>query len=424
MDRPSYPAHAPLKANRVGNACKPGEKTVKILIRSFLAVLVISLGVLLSATGPGASSGRFLLLNDNDFQGNNYGTALKLAGNSADPSLEAKNTFSTGGVSKSSSYWPNIQIIQHGSDVCVFISDARSMDIASFLYPSFAKVGNYKDDAVTSSRLGIVLAAYGNYLFAAYDGQFKDEPTTVDGQIGVWRITQGCALSLVNTYTALYPVFGMAIAPNGKALVISYQTDFYIGSYGIGPGGTLTGPYTVGFDNCANFSDGLDITADSKYAIVNVVCDYTAVYIFPINPDGSLGDNYYQFGGYGSLGNTPGGGWIRLSPDERFLFVTSGENLITLNFTEFPIHVSYGCTTTLKIPAGEPSFDSGPIAAAFTSGTGKALYVPEFFDFSSIGLVSVDSSTGCTTEYGNSPYVLTDPTASAWFAVAWPPRPF
>jgi hypothetical protein len=298
------------------------------------------------------------------------------------------------------------------------------MDIASFLYPSLTKVGNYTDGSVTNSRLGIVLAAHGNYLFAAYNGQTEGEPATIDGQIGVWQIDQGCTLSLVDTYTGPYPVFSMAVAPNGKTLVISYFTDFYVGSYGIGPGGALTGPYTVFFDNNGTAPQGLDITADSEYAIVNVLSDYTALDIFPINPDGSLGNNYFQFGGSGSLGNTPGGGWIRLSPNEKFLYVTAGEKAITLDFTELPVKVTYGCTTTLKVPPGEPSLNSGTVAMVVPSGSGTVLYVPEVGNFSSIGLLSVNSSTGCTAEQVSSPYILTDQDAAAWFVAAWPSRPF
>jgi hypothetical protein len=148
---------------------------MKTSARYFAAILIIGLGVALRDTGPGASSKHFVLTNNSDYQGVNYGTELKLLGNRTDFSFKSKATFATGGTNNGNAPTPNIQMIHHGPDTCVFLSDGVSMDIASFLYPSFAKVGNYLDSDVTNSRLGIVLAANGNYLFAAYDGQTSQD---------------------------------------------------------------------------------------------------------------------------------------------------------------------------------------------------------------------------------------------------------
>ena len=368
-----------------------------------------------SYAAPGPEAARHI--------GSNFGTALKLLGNSSNLSLESKTTFATGGISQVGAYYtPTIQMINHGPDTCVFLADGKGMDIASFLYPSLAKVGNYTDSAVTNSRLGIVLVAQGNYLFAAYNGQ-----TSQDGQIGVWRIEHGCALNLVNTYSSLFATFSMAVSPNGQALVISYETDFCVGSYGIGPGGVLTGPYLAELNTNNGYAPwGVDITADSKYAIFDSQSSFTAVDIFAIDANGSLG-NDYSFGGYGSLGSAKSGGFIRLNPDQKFLFVNDdGEHITTLNFTESPvINLTFtGCLTTLRVPKDEPSLFSNTMAMALPAGSGGALYVAEVGDFSHIGTFVVNPSTGCTTEAATSPFQLTDNNAALGSIAAWPPRPF
>jgi hypothetical protein len=357
-----------------------------------------------------------------------------LLGNGQNLSLINKNVFATGGTDGGENPTPNIQIIQHGPYTCVFLSDAITEDIASFLYPSFIKVGNYVDSAITpNSQLGIVLAARGNYLFAGYDGQSNDngrDPVrSVDGQIGVWRIKDGCALSLVNTYTATYPIFGMAVSPDGAALVISYATDYFVGSYGIGPDGALTGPYNLGLGANGYAPWGVDITADSKYAIINLQSNYTAVDVFPINSNGSLDTRYYEFGGNEDLGDAPGAGWIWLSPNEKFLFVTDNSNqVITLNFNEsdLPNGLTYtGCTTTLRLAKGNPSAYAYGMATELPSGDGDELYVAELGDYSSyVSLLAIDSSTGCTTEEVASPFQLSDANAAISTVEAWPPRPF
>jgi hypothetical protein len=383
--------------------------------RYFTAILVIGLGVALWATGPGASSKHFLLVNNNDSKERNFGTELKLLGDRANFSLESKAKFATGGFS--GTYYtliPTIQAIRHGPDICVFLADGKAMDIASFVYPSLAKVANYTDSGVTDSQFGIVLAAQGNYLFAAYNGQNTQE-------IGVWRIEQGCALSLINTYTPPYVVFGMAVTPSGNALLISYFTDFEVGSYGIGPGGVLTGPYTTYLNGNGYAPWGLDITADSKYAIFDTQGDYSAsVDIFVINADGSLGNDYE----FDSGNATPG--FVRLSPDQKYLFVNDDkETITTLNFTEAPINLTYtGCTTRLRVPKNESGLWSEGMATELPSGNGGALYVAEFWAYSSVAVLTINPETGCTKEASASPFALPDAIATIRSIVAWPPRSF
>jgi len=146
-------------------------------------------------------------------------------------------------------------------------------------------------------------------------------------------------------------------------------------------------------------------------------------------------------GGDGQLGPGPGtGGWLRLSPDERFLFVdTYGDatdtrkrpdydfvnQVTTLNFSENPFGLTYsGCLTTLKVPQGDKSMLDGGMATVEPSGAGGGLYVSEYDNSSTIGLLSINSTTGCTTETAGSPYLVTSQGGLLQSVLAWPPRPF
>jgi len=410
--------------------------------KMLVAIAAIIAGVAALAPGPGASSEHFVIVNDNDYygnsQGNNFGTILKLAGTKQNPALEQVASLATGEPSVTQgSLVPTVQVVREGSDTCVFLADsagaraATPNEISSFLYPSGKEVGSYSDSNVTSPELsGIIIVAQNGYLFAAYDGY--DNGNQVSNYMATWKINAGCTLTLFQTYqlSDTDAVFSMAATPDGKTLVASYEHGGVccIGSFSIGHAGTLTehGPYYV-FDAATIW--GMDITADSKYAIFNIagncqphpVC-HTQININPINPDGSLGDGP-TFGGDGSLGTAHAGGWVRLSPDERFLFTTDDwDEVTTLNFTESPLNVTYsGCLTELKIPNGEPSVISQAIATAGRSGAGRAIYVAET---ASVALLAVNEKTGCTTEASSSPFLIPDVNVNSASLVAWPPRGF
>jgi len=404
-----------------------------------VAAAIILAGVAAFAPAPNAGSEHFVIVNDNDYyeksQGNNYGTVLRLDGTKQNPDLKQAASLATGEPSVTQeSFTPTIQVIRQGSDVCIFLADSAGPqadtpnEITSFKYPSMSPVGSFSDSQVSSSELGIVIATHGDYLFAAYDGyQANSYPAT-------WQIGSGCTLTLLQTYEIPYQVFSMAATPSGNALLVSYTgggTLNGVDSFVIGSGGVLTetGPY--GLLN-AKAAWGLDITADSEMAIFTMQGfgppyddGETEINTFVINSDGSLGQQG-NFGADGSLGTAYGGGWIRLSPNEQFLFVTDDATKVTtLNFSENPLNVTWsGCLTTLKVSNGEPTVAAGMIATANTAGTGTGIYVAENFDFSSVALLAINPATGCTTETPSSPFPLSDPNAGIWSLVAWPPRPF
>jgi hypothetical protein len=391
------------------------------------AAAIILAGVAAFAPAPDASDAHFVIVNDNDISGDNFGAVLKLSGTKKNPVLNQVASLSTHQPSEGDGPYPQVQVVRSATNICIFLasSESKGNAVTSWKYPGPVYVGNYTDGNVQDSLAegtGIVVA--DGYVFAFYNGYMSAS------YIAPWQIGPGCTLTLLGTYDIPYPVFNMAATPSGNALVVSYDVNYEVDSFAIGGNGALTerGPYE---EFNAEAAWGLDITADSKVAIFDMQGfgppyddNETEINTFAINADGSLGVQG-NFGADGSLGSAHSGGWVRLSPDQRFLFVSSETNVTTLNFTEIPLSMSYsGCLTDLRVPNGEPTLNAGTMATVGMAGAGTGIYVAETFDLSTIALLSVNPNTGCTSEVTSSPFPLSDPNAALWSLVAWPPRPF
>jgi hypothetical protein len=401
------------------------------------AAAMLAAAIAIYAPSPGASSEHFVFVNDNDSQflshGDDHATVLRLEGTLTNPLLKQTAFLDSGQPSTLvGSYAPTVQVVRAGANTCMFMADSNGPEstgpneITAFKLPSMQLVGSFSDPTVPSPEAGIAIVAHGGYLFVAYNGYQNVN------YLATWRIESGCTLHLVwmsPPFSVDESVDDMAVTPDGNTLVATMcgLTSCCVASYSIGSGGALAehGPYGVA--NAQNVRS-LDITTDSKYAVFAVgpfcepVC-YNQINVAPINADGSLGLQYV-FGGDGTLGPDSGGGYVWLSPNEKFLYET-GTGLTTLNFSENPLSVTYtGCHTTLKLPPGV--FYTAPftIATESTTGTGGAVYIAESFDVSSVALLTVNPTTGCTTEAPASPFVLSDPSAGVNSLVAYPPRPF
>jgi hypothetical protein len=398
--------------------------------RAFLAAAVIAASVALSATSPGASSEHLVVTNNNLVRGSNAGTVWQLSA-AASAELNAVRTLHTGGANEGigGAGMNEVAIIRHGTDVCIFISDNGSGDIASFLAPGYTEVGRYSVPGITNSGYGLGLAARKDFLFANYYD-------TSDGAvyIAVWKIKSGCALDLASASQPGGNVWGMAISPDGKTLVVSYEgPQGTVDSFSVGSDGSLTehGPY----DYYSLYLDatGVDITADGKYAVIGEIGygspphykPYTEVGIYPINSDGSLGPDQ-DFGGGGSLGPGTASGWLRLSPDERFLFVSSityeRASVTTLNFDESVPSLSYsGCIQ--RRPVSSRDLELG-LTTILPFGSGGYLALSEVRPTNAaLGLFTINSSTGCLTRAPGSPYPVGKNSGLSSMA-SWPARAF
>ena len=370
-----------------------------------------------------AGTGNYVVSANDIYRAPNSAGAFRLVGSS----LLAAPTLQTGGWGIGGTYFgTNAQAIATvGSNVCVFVSDPGSDDIAAFNAGGFSnrqKIGNYFDPSGSGAYLGTTLVTRGSLLFVGY---------TATVNIGVFTINADCSLTLANaaSHTPIpAPVDGLAVSPDGTTLIATYgQSEPGVGSFAIS-GTTLTpkGPYntTVG-------TAGVDITKDSKYAIIGEYGGtFPQIEIFPINADSSLGASAaYSFpqGGFNSNN-------VMLSPDETRLYVTNNSSfqVTALAFNEHAgtgKQLSFFCISNpLRAPAGNlPAYISG-IAMAETTGKGGYLYVieasfgPTFAIESAVSLLQIPADT-CPAEVSGSPFLL-PAGSSATTPSAYPPRPF
>jgi hypothetical protein len=400
---------------------------MKSFFKIAATITILAAVVALCAPGPGASNEHFVVTNENIFDGNNTAAILKLGGTRQSPTLPVLKTLQTGIMTHPNfTATPNVQIGRYGADLCIFVGDSQTSgnEISSFLYPGFTLVGNYSDPEVPNNDGGAAVVVDGNFLLAGYgDGN------TYLGYIGVWKVGPECTLTLLETYNTFIFFDSLAVTPDGRTLLVSYFDRPSVDSFSIGSDGSLTehGPYgSDGFE-----AGGVDITADSMYALFQVDTSnypkpYLEIEVYPINTDGSLGPP--RISGIGQGSNLPPGDYLRLSPDERFVFADSDTQkhiqIVTLQYEENPFELKYaGCLTKLK--GGEfPGL--GQIETAASSGSGGGLYVPEWGNIygDEIALLAINSATGCTTEVKGSPYTVDTADGRLVSLAVWPPRPF
>jgi hypothetical protein len=312
---------------------------------------------------------------------------------------------------------PEAVTLQHGSSVCIYISDPATADIAAFLYPSITRVGSYQLPKIRYSGGSLGLAARGSFLFATYLD--KDN----GNYIATWKIGNGCALSLAKSNPVYGFIEGMAVSPDGKTVVVGYVSPLAsIDSFSVGSDGTLTehgplaGPFVLPL--------GVDITADGRYALLGEVpfgaANFLQIGIYTISSDGSL----VSFNTFSNLGTLAiNANFLSLSPDERFLYVSGYGGpltaVTTLNFDEsVPQVTTIGCYVQSKR-------SYGGLATAASTGSGELLYqgVVGAGNMASVAVYRVNASTGCPTEVPGSPFSSGEKGYGASLA-AWPPRPF
>jgi 6-phosphogluconolactonase (cycloisomerase 2 family) len=379
-----------------------------------LALIALFIGIAVCAKGQNGTPGHLVVLNDSVAFGHNIGSVFTL-NSLVNPALTLTEQLHTGGTPGASGPMQEVVVLQHGGNICIYLADPASADIAAFLYPSFAKVGRFRIPNITYSGGSLGLAARGNFLFASYSDNDVD-------YIGAWNIENGCGLSLAKLNPVPNLVEGMAISPDGKTLVVGYISHLPgVDSFSVASDGTLTehGPWVGPF----TFPLGVDITADSKYALIGEFDDgpenQVQVGIYAINTDGSLG----AYSTFYNLGPAVNADYLWLSPDERFLYVSGDGGPIaavtTLNFDEsVPQLTPTGCFVQAE------RSDSG-LATALPTGSGSLLYQGLFDaeEKASVALYQINSSTGCLTQVPGSPF-STGREGAAVSVAAWPPRPF
>lgn len=382
---------------------------MKKLLPSTLAAIAILIFLPISSF---AQSGYYVVTNNDPSGAANSATIFQVK----NKALAIVDTLQTGtdGNGGGDFDLPRIVISKTSSGACLFIADAGSSDIASFVLPALKKVGNYTDPQGNSSGFGysMGLATEGNLVFAAYG---------VTANIGVFQIGAGCKLSLLGTYNAATSVAGLRVSPNGKALVVGYGYGVnQVDSFSISSTGVLTenGPYAA-----LNGPAGVDITSDSKYAIFgDATGGTTQIEIYPINANGTLGTET-SFGGNGNLGTGQDSSSVWISPNGKFVFVANNlsKQVTSLGLTESPLALSYVGITTLQ-DSGQ-IISIGGLTTASPTGNGGGLYVAEFSSPNGlVGLLQINAN-GTTTEAPTSPFNNGQSSALLSLA-AYPPRSF
>ncbi len=402
----------------------PKEIAMESIFRFGATIAVLVAAVALCAPGPNASSEHFVVTNDGDGVNGmlNTGTILKLEDVVGKAALKSVHPLETGVTGDNG----GVVTLRAGANICAFLGNGNwnGDSISAFKYPGLQLVGNFADPQWSQSADDIVIAGRGGFLFAG----FQINVSPYRAYIDVWTIGNGCAMTLQGTYPASsqspLSVTALAVTPDGNTLLASYSNGDE-GSFSVAANGALMehGPYDQFYGDIALV---VDITSDSKYALVGIEgfapYNYTQVGVFTINPDGSLG-RAYNFGGGGELGPGQGTVVVRLSPDERFLFVTDNitkaHRITTLNFTESPLSLTYtGCIIAPRDVGA--SNELGNLATVMTYGAGGGLYVGEYNG--AVGLFSVNSTAGCLEEVRGSPFLYGEPSGGQ--LAVWPPRPF
>jgi hypothetical protein len=249
-------------------------------------------------------------------------------------------------------------------------------------------------------NVGLAEAPSGTFLFASYSSS---------STIATYRQLPNCKLKRLSEIITAgakrgnFPnqACGMKVTPNGNFLIVAYG-DGSIGSYAINPATgalTLINRYLVTDGGTAS---GVDITADSRWALFGDANDTPEVEVAAIRSDGSLGPTTGYAGiGLGTLSNN-----VWLSPDESVVYITNnGSGQITaapFDKGRGVINIAAACTSApLKGYLSDWVF-LGNVITGSTEKTGSPLYVAEPGAQSGIGIL--DFSRPCTlTETADSP---------------------
>ena len=328
---------------------------------------------------------------------------------------------STGGNGIAGGYFGTARVLvaPSGADPCVYASNAQSGNIAGIDASTLKLAGTFHGSHADNrlARNGIGLAASGSHLYATFSGS---------GNIGAFLIQRGCTLQFAGDVHAQGLGGGLAegMAIHGSMMVVAYG-DGSIESFDISGGMPVSNGdalYSRGSRN-DHAPDAVDITRDGRYAIFGGGSTAAAVEVSDL-ASGRLAPTVVY-----SLGAAWNSGSVRLSPDERIVYVSnsSGGRVTAAFFDKATGKVRQGCTSSPLRGFYTKFTYIGGIATELATGAGGLVYVPELGTGarSYIGLLRFTSTgTGCTlTETANSP--ISGSPGAAWLSIGvYPSRPF
>jgi hypothetical protein len=285
---------------------------------------------------------------------------------------------------------PSVDIdVVNSSNQCVFITDAGGVsgngpgDI--FAYNAATHLGTRVVSALgyNGTLYGIGLAHSGNVLVAAWSGS---------GDLETFTIGSGCSLtSSKSSATGIGlggdTADGLAIAPNGKYAVATYED----GSYGVYPlnGATISAPAQY-FSNCSNpnlyaVPVGVAISPDSSTVYLDCLYggDGAVIDVFTAaNPSVTVTN-----GPLTAAGGTPINGSVTmgLSANGAVLYIVGTFSGSVESANVNGTSVTPNSCTNLLMPGYNSQWIYPGTISVLGSGAGKGLTIPE-------------------TAFGNTPY--------------------
>jgi hypothetical protein len=299
---------------------------------------------------------------------------------------------------------PRILAINVGGTDCVFASAAYFSEITGVAIVTQQLVGEFAGSATDSGMSnGIGLAMNQAYLYAGY---------STSSTIGTFGVGPGCSLSFIGDVAAAGLNGGTpdGMALHGDLLVVTYE-DGSMESFNVESGLPVSNgdlQLSTGYAT-DNLPDGVQITADGHYAIFGDDSTTTTVEVSDISSGKLAPTMVYNVGTAFNSNN------ILLSPDESLLYITSNSSgqLTAAFFNSATGAVTPGCASkTLKLFDNTWVYASG-LGTATNTGTGRQVYVAEYGGPSSIGVVTVQSNGAqCTlSEDAHSPVTVENASA-------------
>ncbi|HZQ25395.1 MAG TPA: hypothetical protein VFA89_21590 [Terriglobales bacterium] len=389
--------------------------------RLLTAAVVVAFAAL--CTVSAFAQARYVITNDDNSP--NTATFYAIAPGGG---LFTAKTISTGGQGLGGGFFatPRVNVVHSADGNCVYVSDAVSNDVAGININTLKKTGTFPAGPGDSGDLyGIGLAMNAFHLYAAY---------TASNTIATYGILPGCKLQYLSSITAVglngNPVDGISVYRN-KIMVVAYG-DGSIESFDISSGVPVSNndlQFSSGYPN-GNDPGGVDITQDGHYAIfgdIPTLVGFTTVEVSDISTGKLKPTTVY--GGDGSLGTAINSNNVRLSPDEKWIYISNNSSG---QVTAVGFNASTGAVTSTNCVSNTLSgyfftwFYTSGLATAQATGNGKTIYVAEWGQPSSIGVVnvSVNSKGQCTLSESAKSYVNDANSQGLLSLGVYPPRAF
>jgi len=420
---------------------------------------LVSVIVVLAGMCPLHAYAQFVYVNDNNFNsGANTATGYKVVPGPA-LSIIAGSPYATFGTGLGKFFAPLQEVaIAYGTNFknCLFVSDPLvtssfpNGDIAAYKINAgtgvLTYVGNFVDPTDTSgaNNLGIPLAIDRRvgfpYLFAGFTGESK---------IAYFKVNPGnCKLTWVSSTPAVgisgsAPPQGMAVTKTGPHVVVVSYGDGSVQTFKIVGASLVPKPLvtSTGFINQSAIPEGVDITANGKYAVFGDNQPLgTEVEVAKILPSGALSTTVDYGGPANASGVNLGPGvnsqnvWI--SPGfisgKNYLYISNdySSQVTTARLSGLGIVSaipSTGCTGVFTNPTtlnpGTWSFPAG-LHTVKTTPSGTGLVVGEFGGPSSVALLRIQNTSGCTKEVTGSPFADPNSNFGVFSLDVFPSRPF